>query len=298
MVTNQSQNKLTKPNDSLKGSNDNRARTRVFKMQILKRIGKIFGVAYLAICSVLWGIQGFFIFHPVTNDYQVGNTVIEYEIDVDEEKGIKCRGYIANPTAPGPVILFFTGNAGDAVSYVNTLARLNVPVALSNYRGYGKSDGRPSEKTILADAKVTLQMVRERYPDRPLVLMGSSMGSAVAIRTVDSNVAGVILISPFRSFVHVANRSLMRIFPVRFLMRHKFDTRASLSSLPDRVLVLYSKTDTTIAAKETEHVLEKIPQADILVDYVHHNAILGRSKNIDAIRQWLKQNFNGSESFL
>lgn len=267
-------------------------------MRILKRLGKILGVTYFAFCSILWGIQGLLIFHPVSNDYHVPDTVIEYEIDVDEDKDIKCRGYIVHPMAPGPVILFFTGNAGDAVSYVHTLARLNVPVVLSNYRGYGKSDGRPSEKTILADAKVTLQMVRERYPDRPLVLMGSSMGSAVAIRTGDSNVAGTILISPFRSLVHVANRSFMRIFPVRFLMRHKFDTLASLSSLPDRVLVIYSKTDTTIAAKETERVLENIPQADIVVDQVHHNAILGRSKNIDAIRQWLEQNFNGSENSL
>lgn len=260
-------------------------------MRILKQIGKVCGVAYLAICSVLWGIQGFFIFHPVTSDYQVANAVIKYEIDVDEEKGIKSRGYIVNPTARGPVILFFTGNAGDAVSYVNTLARLDVPVVLSNYRGYGKSDGRPSEKAILSDATVTLRMVRERYPDRQLVLMGSSMGSAVAIRTVDSNIAGMILISPFRSLVHVANRGLLRIFPVRFLMRHKFDTRASLDSLPDRVLVLYSRIDTTISAKETEHVLTNIPQADVFIDHVHHNAILGRSKNVQAIRQWLEKKF-------
>lgn len=177
------------------------------------------------------------------------------------------------------------------MSYVYTLSQLNVPVVLSNYRGYGKSDGRPSEKTILSDAKLTLDMVRERYPDRPLVLMGSSMGSAVAIKTTDSDVAGVIVISPFRSFVHVANRSVMRIFPVRVLMRHKFDTRASLESLPERVLVIYSRTDTTIPAKETERVLDKLPQAEVVVDRVHHNAILGRSQNLQYIREWLAQNF-------
>ena len=265
-------------------------------MRLLKRGAIILGVAYLVICSVMWGIQGFLIFYPVSSDFEPRNTVTEYEVVVDESKGITSRGYIVNPNLPGPVVLFFTGNAGDALSYVQSLERLEVPTVLSNYRGYGKSDGRPSEKTILADAKITLQMVRARYPDRQLVLMGSSMGSAVAIRTVDSNTSGVILISPFRSFVHVANRSVLRIFPLRFLMRHKFDTRANLDSLPNKVLVLYSRTDTTIPSKETEHILEHIDPAQIVVDNVHHNAILGRSKNLQAIRQWLEQNFKDGES--
>lgn len=260
-------------------------------MRRLKRIGKVFGCAYLVICAVLWGIQGFIIFHPVTSDYDVRGSTTEYEVVVDESGDLKSRGYIVNQNALGPVVLFFTGNAGEALSYTYTLSQLNVPVVLSNYRGYGKSDGRPSEKRILADAKITLEMVRERYPDRPVVLMGFSMGSAVAIRTADSDIAGVILISPFRSTVHVANRSLLRIFPVRFLMRHKFDTRASLETLPEPVLVIYSRTDTTISPKETERVLDKIPDAEVIVDNVHHSAILSRSQNLRAIRDWLTENF-------
>lgn len=265
------------------------------------RTGISLAVAYFAICAVLWAFQGFLIFHPVDkSNLRSTNSLVEYEIVVDESKGITSRGYIVNPTSPGPVILFFTGNADDALSYAYIFEYLDpkVPAVLSNYRGYGKSDGRPSEKTILSDAKATLRMVRERYSDRPLVLMGSSMGSAVAIRTADPSVAGVILTSPFRSLGHVANRSLLRIFPVRFLLRHKFDTRTSLGSLPSKVLVIYSQTDSAISPKETERVLEKIPQAEIVVDHVHHNAILGTSKNIDAIRLWLEQNFNGSESLL
>ena len=265
-------------------------------MRILKRGAIILGVSYLVVCSVLWSIQGFLIFHPVASDIDPRDGVTEFEVVVDELKGIKSRGYIVNPTLPGPVVLFFTGNAGDAMSYVHTLKRLEVPAVLSNYRGYGKSDGKPSEKTIFADAKITLQMVRGRYPDRPLVLMGSSMGSAVAIRTVDSNISGVVLISPFRSFVHVANRTLLRILPLSLLLRHKFDTRPNLDILPNKVLVLYSRTDTIIPGKETERLLEQIDPVQIVVDNVHHNAILGRSKNLQTIRQWLEQNFKDGES--
>lgn len=263
--------------------------------RVLNRAGKAFGKLYLVVCVVLWGIQGLFVFRPVTDEYDLpAHSSVEYEIVVDERRGIKSRGYIVNATAPGPVILFFAGRFEDAVRYTEALERLDVPAVLPNYRGHGRSDGKPSEKTTLADAKITLQMVRERFPDRPIILMGDSLGSAVAIKIVDSNIAGVILISPFRSLVHVANRSLLRAVPLGLIMRHKFDARSKLDSLPDKVLVVYSKEDEVIRAKETERVLESIPQADVVVDGSEHYFVF--SRKLYKMRQWLVENFDNIDS--
>ena len=261
----------------------------------LKRIGKILGQLYLLVCAVLWGIQGHFIFEPYTSQRpSPPYSTIEYELVVDEAKGIKSRGYIVNPSAPGPVILFFAGRNEDAVSYADALERLDVPAVLPNYRGHGQSDGRPTERTTLADAKLTLQMVRERYPDRPIVLLGDSLGTAVAVRITDPDIAGMILVSPFRSLAHVASRNLLRIVPLRFIMRHKFDTRSKLDELPDKVLVIYSETDEIIRAKETERVLEQIPQAEVVVDEADHFFVFMR--NLRAMQQWLLENFEDIES--
>ena len=261
----------------------------------LRRIGKILGQIYVVFSAILWSIQGFFIFRPDTyENFTLPPATVEYEIVVDEAKGIKSRGYLVNPTLPGPVILFFGGRGDDAVGYTYMMKELNVPVVLPNYRGHVKSDGRPSEKTTLADGLITLHMVREQFPNRPVVLMGDSVGSAVAIRIVDSNIAGMVLVSPFRSLAHVANRSILRIFPLRLIMRHKFDTRSNLHSLPDKVLVVYSKNDEIILAKETERILKRIPQADLVIDNEEHAVIIGG--NIQMIRQWLVQNFESIES--
>ena len=258
--------------------------------RILKKAGKVFGQIYLVFCAVLWGIQGFFIFRPYTDEWVTPPpSTIDYEIVVDESKGITSRGYIVNPKLPGPVILFFAGRAEDARSYGDLLWNLQVPVVLPNYRGHGNSNGRPTEKTILADAETTLNMVRAQYPHRPVVLMGDSVGSAVAIRTADSNIAGMVLISPFRSLAHVANRSILRIVPLHFLTRHKFDSRPKLETLPNKVLVVYSKNDEIVLAKETERVLEQIPQADIIVDDAIHAVVIGR--NLRRISEWLSENF-------
>ena len=209
--------------------------------RLLKKAGKIFGQIYLVFCAVLWSIQGFIIFRPVTYDWELPSPSwsFEYEIVVDESKGIKSRGYIVNPEKPGPVILFFSGRAEDARGYTYMLKDLELPTVLPNYRGHGKSGGRPTEKNIIADAEITLEMVRTRFPNRSVVLMGDSVGSAVAIMAADSTVDGLVLVSPFRSLAHVANRSVLRIVPLRLLTRHKFDCRPNLDSLPDRVLVVY-----------------------------------------------------------
>lgn len=85
-------------------SSRNRDSTKIFEMSTLKRISKVVGAIYVAVCALLWGIQGIFIFHPVSSDYAVRNTVTEYEVVVDESKGITSRGYVVNPTSPGPVV--------------------------------------------------------------------------------------------------------------------------------------------------------------------------------------------------
>lgn len=76
------------------------------------------------------------------------------------------------------MILFFVGNASHALSSSNSLAILEVSVILSNYRGYGSSDGRLTESAIVANAKITLQKLLEHYSDRPVVLIGKNLGIA------------------------------------------------------------------------------------------------------------------------
>lgn len=255
----------------------------------------IYGIAsYVAIGSLLYAIQDSFVYFPTTSNVALRTPVEEYELYPSESETVELHGYVANSQSIGPVIVFFTGNAGDGRSYVDLLARLEVTVVLTNYRGYGKSSGRPSEKAILSDTKFIIEWTRARFPGRPIVLMGFSLGSGVAILSSDETIDGLILVSPFRSLVHVANRTVMRVFPLHVLMRSKFDSRSILDSLPDNVLVLYSIVDTLIPTEETIQVLGHIPQARVITDEVHHNRLLSQPENIDAIRDWLTVTYSRS----
>lgn len=262
--------------------------------RVVKRIAILGTASYVVICAVLYVLQDHFVFFPTESSNKLTVTAEEYEISPSTDAKVVIHGYVVNRHANGPVVIFFTGNAGDARSYVNVLGKLNVPVTLTNYRGYGKGRGNPSEKTILSDARHMLDRTKAEFPDRPIVLMGFSLGSGVAMLTADETVDGLILVSPYRSLVHIATRSVMRVFPLELLMRSKFDSRPDLDELPNKVLVLYSSIDRTIPTAETLSVLNYLPQADVVVDDVPHNLLLSGPENVQEIKKWLNEKFDNS----
>jgi pimeloyl-ACP methyl ester carboxylesterase len=97
-----------------------------------------------------------------------------------------------------------------------------------NYRGYGGSDGTPSETALLSDALFVFDymLATEGIDPAHVVLMGRSLGSGVAVHVAAKRkVGGVILVTPFDSLVNVA-RAHYPIFPVGLMLKHRFDSAA------------------------------------------------------------------------
>ena len=249
-------------------------------------------LGYVGVCVTLFLVQDSILFYPNESYEMILEPFEEYELPLDEAKGISSRGYVVNRHASGPVVVFFTGNLGEARNYVRQFHYYGATAVLTNYRGFGKSDGRPSERVILKDAKLLVDWVKSEFPNRPMVLMGNSMGCGVAILTSDPSIEGLILAAPFRSLVHAGNRTPIRIVPLGLLLRHKFDVRSNLDSLPQKILVLYSKNDYVIPPKETLKVLEHLPQAEVIVADGPHERILWRFETRKAIKKWLASQFS------
>lgn len=130
----------------------------------------------------------------------------------------------APPSAP-PTILYFHGNAGNIGHRVPNallmLVNLKANVVLVDYRGYGKSEGEPSEDGLHLDAEATLDYIMTR-PDldkTKVVLFGRSLGGAVAVRLASANphrVAAVVVENTFLSIPHMA-ATLFSFLPMRML---------------------------------------------------------------------------------
>ena len=148
-----------------------------------------------------------------------------------------------------PVLLFCHGNAGNLshiVDRIRVLHDIGVSVFAFDYRGYGGSAGIPSEDGVYRDAEAAwayLVSPPASYGEENIVVHGHSLGAAVAARLAAvHDPAALILESPFISAPRLAADRLP-LFPVRALLRDRFDTAESLQAIHCPVLVVHSHED-------------------------------------------------------
>jgi fermentation-respiration switch protein FrsA (DUF1100 family) len=166
-------------------------------------------------------IENAFIFFPQrTFDIAPESFGLAYEDSYfTTEDGKKLHGWFFPGERGQPVILHFHGNAGNIshrLDFVPPLLRKGLSVFLFDYRGFGKSEGRPSEKGLYTDGMAAYDCLVQRRGIVPgsIVLHGHSIGAAVAVEVaLKRSVRVVILESAFTS-----TKDMARTMPLFFLL--------------------------------------------------------------------------------
>jgi len=167
------------------------------------------------------------------------------------EDGAALHGWWIPAEDARGTVLFCHGNAGNMGDRLGTIKILNgmgVHVFIFDYRGYGRSRGLPTEKATYRDARAAYEVVRARYENAeqpPIVIMGRSLGGAVAVQLAkDRPARGLILESCFTSTADMA-RELYPWFPGR-LCSFRYDSASKMSDVRMPVLIAHSKADELI----------------------------------------------------
>lgn len=201
---------------------------------------------YLTLCLLLFAIQRSQIYFPVRESQHPGAEPMRVPSGTASLKVWTVR-------RPGPrALIYFGGNAEDVA--------LNLPSFLSafpehslylvNYRGYGGSSGRPSERALLADAEVVYDRVRGAH--LVIDVIGRSLGSGVAVHLASKREVGrLALISPYDSLVNVA-REHYRWLPVGLLMRDRYESAAKAPAIRAAVLVVIAGSDEIIPPRRSQ----------------------------------------------
>jgi fermentation-respiration switch protein FrsA (DUF1100 family) len=176
-------------------------------------------VLILAACTYLFypRVESFFIYFPQsTFDFSPEEFRLRYkEAFFSTEEGERLHGWFFPGEKDSPVILHFHGNAGN-ISHRLDLAQLflrkGLSVFLFDYRGFGKSSGRPSESGLYRDGIAAWNYLTEKEKIAPerIVLHGHSIGAAVAIEVaLEKKVRGLILESAFTSTKDMAKTMVL-----------------------------------------------------------------------------------------
>jgi len=170
------------------------------------------------------------------------------DVSVTTADGVNLHGwYIPHPQAKR-VVLFFHGNAGNISHRGDSIAifhRLGLNVFIFDYRGYGRSEGSPSEQGLYRDAAASWRYLTETRGFDPgqIVLFGRSLGGAVAAQLAATEQPGALILESTLSSARDFARSVFPLLSRLVVVRYGFDTQRSVQRVHCPVLVLHSPED-------------------------------------------------------
>jgi len=157
-------------------------------------------------------------------------------------------------------VLFFHGNAGNISHRLGKIAifrDLGVDTFIIDYRGYGRSEGQPSEQGTYLDAQAAYEYLTQqrKLSPRSIVAYGESLGCAIAADLASKvEVRGLVLEEGFTSTSDVGQK-MFPFFPVHWLVRNKYNTLSKMPRIHIPVLIFHSRDDEVINFSHSQRLL-------------------------------------------
>ena len=210
------------------------------------------------------------------------------------DDGVRLHGWLI-PGARPTTLLWSHGNAGNIGHRLDNIReihqRLGIGVFIFDYRGYGQSEGSPTEAGLYRDARAAREaLVRDAgVPSERIVYFGRSLGAAVALELALAHPPrGLILESPFLSVQAMANRTLPGS---GYLFKSRFDSLARIGRLRAPLLILHGDADEVVPYEHGRRLWEAAsePKAFYTIDRARHNDtyLVGGREYWEAWRQFL-----------
>lgn len=226
----------------------------------------VLAAGWLALLGLLWVGQRRLIYLPDRSlPPPPADIVVE---EVETEDGVAHRVWLVPAEGAAQArVLMFNGNAGHKahrLPLARALAAEGMEVMLFDYRGYGDTQGSPSEAGLAADAAAVADLALQS--DLPVVYLGESLGAGVATgHSVRQAPSAMVLRSPFPSLADVA-RVHYPIVPAGLLLRDRFETGEALAQVEVPVLVILGTADSIVPPELSRRVFESVGDRGRLVE--------------------------------
>lgn len=247
-----------------------------------------FAFIILLILYILVGAFAYFradsiIFQPQSIDFKDKSYIHKFATPNGEKISAK---FFKNETAQF-TILFSQGNAEDILTstpFFEELSKLGFNVLAYDYRGYGISEGKPSEKNSYEDIETAYNyLVNEKQiPPEKIIIFGRSLGGAISIDLASrKKCGGLIVESSFVSAFRVMTK--VQLYPF-----DKFESINKIKQINCPILFIHGTKDSVIPTWHSEKLFEKAnePKTLYLVENANHNdvSLIGGENYFEAIK--------------
>jgi len=231
------------------------------KKPLIRRLLILLGLVLLFVMFFRW-FEHKNVYHPTRSfdarAEELGRPFEEVEFKTTD--GLTLHGWFfpsnLPSNGPGAAILFCHGNGGNIshrLPVYQLLMETGASVFTFDYRGYGRSEGRPGEAGTYLDAEAALEWLLSRgFPTTNVVAFGESLGGGIASELATRQpIGGLALQSTFTSIPDVG-AELFWWLPVRLLSSIDYDTHGKLPDIQAPVVVMHSREDRLVPFTHAE----------------------------------------------
>jgi fermentation-respiration switch protein FrsA (DUF1100 family) len=194
------------------------------------------------------------VYHPLRYPdglWNLQRDIAATEVWLTARDGVKLNAWWIPAPGAHLVTVFFHGNAGNLthrIEHIRAITTAGSSLLLPDYRGYGKSEGKPSEAGLYMDADAAYRwLIDQGHAPERIVIQGESLGTAVAIDLAARRpCAGVVLEAPFNSASRVAAGILPFLGP---LIMRGFDSKGKIGKARAPLLFMQGDRDEVIPYK-------------------------------------------------
>jgi fermentation-respiration switch protein FrsA (DUF1100 family) len=265
---------------------------------VLLYVGVILLVAYGVWGVVLYIMQPKFLYSPVR---EVSYTPGELELDFEDvvfrsDDGLQLSGWYVPAQNSEFTVLFCHGNGGNMMhrlDSINIFHDLGLNCFVFDYRGYGDSQGKPSEEGTYLDAGAAYKWLTEekKTPPENMIIFGRSLGGSIAAKLASEVNAGALAVeSTFTSYADIGKK-FYPYMPVRSFARFAYRTIDFIGNVNCPVMLIYSRNDEVVPFEFGQELCEAANEPKEFVEiFGSHNDGFLVSGDIykDAWTRWLR----------
>lgn len=219
------------------------------------------------------------------------------DLRITTSDGIALHAWLVPAQGARRIVLHCHGNGGNIshrLELLRILHGMGLSVLLFDYRGYGLSEGRPSEAGTYRDAEAVWRFLVEQrgYEPASIIVDGHSMGAAVAAHLAQHVRPGALILeSPFTSAPNVAAHHYW-FLPARRLTRFRYATAEYVRSARSPALVIHSSGDRIVPIEMGREVFRNAPEPKAFLELPgdHNNAfLLAEAQYVGGLQRFLAE---------
>lgn len=239
--------------------------------------------AYVAISVVLYYLQDYFLFKPekLSKDFEFyykNQTTREYNMETRDGAVINGLRFIPKGKSKG-IVLYLKGNSKSIKGwgkFAVDFTRHGYNVLMVDYRGFGKSTGKRSQKAIKRDLQVIYNKLKELVPEEEIILYGRSLGSGFAAKLASMNHPRLLILdAPYYSLTKVTAR-YMPFMPLSILIKYPLPTYKWLKYVECPIHLIHGTNDRLIPFKTSVKLSKVNPKRTRL-----HSVVGGGHKDLN-----------------